>query len=184
MTFEESTLSATAKFNTSSSVRDTAFRSVDLNQNTNFNLPKFVLGKTQETANISGQKSAELRYLLSTSNPAIGPVVDLERVNMTLVNNTVNNDLTGETNANSGSALARYITRTLTLADGQDAEDIRVRLNAYKPSTTGISVYYKILNSQDSDAFADRDWFLMNQTTVSTVLSSSENENDIKIIDF
>ena len=184
LSFEESTLSATAKFNTSSSVRDTAFRSVDLNQNTNFHLPKFVLGKTQEAANISGQKSAELRYSLSTSNPAIGPVVDLERVNMTLVNNTVNNDLTGETNANSGNALARYITRTLTLADGQDAEDIRVRLNAYKPSTTGISVYYKILNSEDSDAFADRDWFLMNQTTVSTVFSSSENENDFKIFDF
>ena len=184
LTFEESSVSATAKFNTSSSVRDTAYRAADINQNTNFHLPKYVLGKSLEASNISGQKSAEVRYALSTSNPAIGPVVDLERVNLTLVNNTVNNDTTGETNANSGNALARYITRTLALADGQDAEDIRVRLNAYKPSTTGIHVYYKILNGEDSDAFADRDWFLMNQTTVSTVFSSSENENDYKIFDF
>jgi hypothetical protein len=120
----------------------------DINQNTNFRAPKYVLGKSLEASNISSSKSAEVRYALSTSNPAIGPVVDLERVNLTLVNNTVNNDTTGETNANSGNALARYITRTLTLAEGQDAEDIRVRLSAYKPSTTGINVYYKILKQR------------------------------------
>ena len=184
LVFEESALSATAKFNTATTVRDTAFRAADINQNTNYHLPKYVLGKSLEDSNISSQKSAEVIYSLSTSNPAIGPVVDLERVNLTLVNNTVNNDATNETNANSGNALARYITRTLALADGQDAEDIRVRLNAYKPSTTGISVYYKILNKDDSDAFADREWVLMNQTTVSTVYSSADNENDFKVFDF
>ena len=184
LVFEESTLSATARFNTAPSTRDVAYRAADINQNTNFRAPKYVLGKTLEASNISGAKSAEVRYALSTSNPAIGPVVDLERVNLTLVNNTVNNDTTGETNANSGNALARYITRTLTLAEGQDAEDIRVRLSAYKPSTTGINVYYKILNSDDSDAFSDRDWVLMDQTTVSTVFSSPENEKDFKIFDY
>jgi hypothetical protein len=59
-----------------------------------------------------------------------------------------------------------------------------VRLSAYKPSTTGINVYYKILNKDDSDAFDDRSWVLMDQTTVSTVYSSPENENDFKIFDF
>jgi hypothetical protein len=182
--FEETTLSATGRFNASPSARDVSYRAADINQNTNFRIPKYVLGKTLEASNISGEKSAEIRYSMSTSNPAIGPVVDLERVNLTLVNNTVNNDLTGETNANSGDALARYITRTLSLADGQDAEDIRVRLSAYKPSTTGISVYYKIMNRDDSDAFNDREWVLMDQTTVSTVFSSPENENDFKIFDY
>ena len=184
LVFEETSLSSTGRFNTSPSVRDVSYRATNINQNTNFRTPKYVLGKTLEASNISGEKSAEVRYTLSTSNPAIGPVVDLERVNLTLVNNTVNNDTTGETNANSGNALARYITRTLSLADGQDAEDIRVRLSAYKPSTTGISVYYKILNKDDSDAFDDRSWVLMNQTTVSTVYSSPENEDDFKIFDF
>jgi len=182
--FEETSLSSTAKLNTAAATRDTAFRSVNENRNTNFRTPKYVLGKTLEATNISSAKSAEVKVSMSTSNPAIGPVVDLERINLTLVNNTVNNSTANETNADSGDALARYITRTLTLADGQDAEDIRVRLRAYKPSTTGISVYYKILNKDDSDDFKDRSWVLMDQTTVSTVYSSNENENDFKLYDF
>jgi len=182
--FEESTVSATTKLNTTATTRDTAFRALNQNRNTNFRTPKYVLGKTLESTNIGGAKSAEVRVSMSTSNPIIGPVLDLERINLTLVNNTVNNTVANETNADSGDALARYITRTLTLADGQDAEDIRVRLRAYKPSTTGINVYYKILNKDDSDAFKDRDWVLMNQTTVSTVYSSNEDENDFKLYDF
>jgi hypothetical protein len=182
--FEETSLSSTAKLNTAAATRDTAFRSVNENRNTNFRTPKYVLGKTLEATNISSAKSAEVKVSMSTSNPAIGPVVDLERINLTLVNNTVNNSTANETNADSGDALARYITRSLTLADGQDAEDIRVRLRAYKPSTTGISVYYKILNKDDSDDFKDRSWVLMDQTTVSTVYSSNENENDFKLYDF
>jgi len=182
--FEESTVSATTKLNTTATTRDTAFRALNQNRNTNFRTPKYVLGKTLESTNIGGAKSAEVRVSMSTSNPIIGPVLDLERINLTLVNNTVNNTVANETNADSGDALARYITRTLTLADGQDAEDIRVRLRAYKPSTTGINVYYKILNKDDSDAFKDRNWVLMNQTTVSTVYSSNEDENDFKLYDF
>jgi hypothetical protein len=72
----------------------------------------------------------------------------------------------------------------MELLDGQDAEDIRVRLQAYRPQSTDIKVYYKILNKDDSDAFSERSWVLMNQTTVSTVYSSEENENDYKIFDY
>ena len=38
----------------------------------------------------------------------------------------------------------------VTLADGLDAEDIKVYVNAYKPANTDIKVYAKILNETDS----------------------------------
>jgi hypothetical protein len=121
---------------------------------------------------------------MSTSNPSIAPVIDIEKTNLTMINNRVNNDVTNETNASGGNALARYITRTMTLEDGQDAEDLRVKLSAYKPIGTEIRVYYKILNKDDSDEFADRAWTLMEQTTVSSVYSSEKNEYDFKTFDY
>jgi len=114
----------------------------------------------------------------------LAPVVDIERVNAIVVNNKINNDLTGETNPAGGNAEAKYITRTLALADGQDGEDIAVRLSAYKPAITSIDVFYKILNKDDSDAFNDRDYVLMRQITPSSVFSDSEDTTDFKIFDY
>ena len=76
------------------------------------------------------------------------------------------------------------MTRILELADGQDAEDIKVKLNAYKPSGTEVKVYYKILHRDDSDFFDDRSWVAMSQDTTSTAISSSENNEDFKVFDF
>lgn len=184
LTFEGTQLTTTAKLNTSASARDTAFRSVEENENTTFNNPKYLLSRTLETNNISGEKSGEFKFTLTTNDSRLAPVIDTERVNGILVDNKINNLSTGETNASGGDAEARYITRTLSLADGQDAEDIAVRLNAYKPSVAAVDVYYKILNKDDSDAFADREWVQMTQSTTSTLYSDSEDTNDFKIFDY
>jgi hypothetical protein len=62
LVFEETSLTATGRFNTSPSVRDVSYRATDINQNTNFRIPKYVLGKSLEASNISSEKSAEIRY--------------------------------------------------------------------------------------------------------------------------
>tara|TARA_R110001632_G_scaffold102076_4_gene210076 strand:+ start:703 stop:6999 length:6297 start_codon:yes stop_codon:yes gene_type:complete len=183
LAFEGSSVSASARFCSSETARDDQYRTLSINKNTNFRTPKYLLSKTLES-NIGGVSSGEVKFTMSTNIPSIGPVLDIERVNLLLVNNTVNNDAANETSATGGNAVARYITRTMELLDGQDAEDIRVRLQAYRPQSTDIKVYYKILNKDDSDAFSERSWVLMNQTTVSTVYSSEENENDYKIFDY
>ena len=179
LNFEQSSMSSSARFNINEFSRDTQFRSLDKNTNISFKTPKFLLSKTLES-NIGNTKSGEIKFTMSTSNPAIAPVIDLEKTNLTMVNNRVNNDAGNETNASGGNALARYITRTMTLEDGQDAEDLRVKLSAYKPIGTEIRVYYKILNKDDSDEFADRSWRSMDQTTVTSVYSSEKNEYDFK----
>lgn len=66
-----------------------------------------------------------------------------------------------ETNARGGPALARYITRKVVLADGFDANMIRVYLTAYQPDQATIEVYYKVLADEDPDIFEDRPWVRM-----------------------
>jgi len=113
-------------------------------------------------------------------------VIDTKRMSLITVHNLINANTSGEANASSGGgADAKYITRKITLADGQDAEDIRVYVTAYRPPGSGVLVYYKVLHREDSDTFDNARWIPMDILadqgfTASTVYSSSENQDDFK----
>ena len=84
----------------------------------------------------------------------------------------------GETNNRGGNIKAKYLTRKVTLEDGFDASDIKVILNAYKPKTSDIIAYAKVINADDTDTLDDKNFFLLSQETSSSVFSL--NEDDIK----
>ena len=67
----------------------------------------------------------------------------------------------GEDQSAGGNGWVRYVTRQITLANGFDAGDIQVFMSAVRPQGTDISVYYKILGSQDNDVFQNKTWVLM-----------------------
>lgn len=70
----------------------------------------------------------------------------------------------GETSAQCaivGEEKARYITRQVTLADGFDANDLKVYISANRPPQTSIEVYYKVLGSGETTRFIDEPWTLM-----------------------
>lgn len=90
--------------------------------------------------------------------------------------------ISSETNQNGGNNIARYITRRVSLASGFDAEDLKVYLRAYKPSTSNIIVYYKVLSAGDSESFDDKYWIKMSQVTDSNLFSS--NDNDFQTFEF
>ena len=69
----------------------------------------------------------------------------------------INNTTTNEYGA-SGSADAKYISRTVTLADGLDAEDLKIFVNAWKPAGTDVKVFAKVLNQADGTSFTDANW--------------------------
>jgi len=91
---------------------------------------------------------------------------------------TANVQCVGEDRAFGGAGLSRYITRKVTLADGLDAGDFRVYFAAYKPSTAGIHVYYKILSSDDADVFDNKGYQLM--TVIQGANNLSLNQEDMK----
>ena len=90
--------------------------------------------------------------------------------------------ISSETNQNGGNNIARYITRRVSLASGFDAEDLKVYLRAYKPSTSNIIAYYKVLSAGDSESFDDKYWIKMSQVTDSNLFSS--NDNDFQTFEF
>lgn len=84
--------------------------------------------------------------------------------------------IAGETSSRGGNALLRYITKPVTLAPGFDAGDIRVYFTAYRPVNSDIYVYYKILDRNDVQQFADSDWQLMTMISGDSLYSSSRND--------
>lgn len=172
-------ISYTAKLATSTSTRDSSFFKINNMGDNEFNSARYILGKSNESTGISGDKSVEFRASLSSNHRRLSPTIDLARSNIISVENLINNDSTGET-GNGGNAKARYISRQVTLADGQDAEDLKVFLSAYKPSTATIKVYARYLHAEDSDDFNDRGWVELTQSTSSTIVSDDTNTLDAK----
>jgi len=103
---------------------------------------------------------------LSSTSDQISPIIDTARLGVIAVENIVNNLTTNETEQPSGgSALARYISRRVSLTDGFDASDLSIFLTMNKPASTCVYVYYKVLSQFDPILFDDRPWQVMTQTT-------------------
>lgn len=84
--------------------------------------------------------------------------------------------IASELDATGGPAIARYITRKVTLNDGFDAGDIRVFLTAYRPIGTNISVYCKVLSSDDPGVFETQDYISMVPVTSGNRYSSNDSD--------
>lgn len=82
----------------------------------------------------------------------------------------------GENSKRGGPALARYISRRVTLNDGFDSGDVRVYLTAYKPSGSNIHVYVKLLSGSDSDIFDDKQWQLLTQLGNANFVSNNDRD--------
>jgi hypothetical protein len=177
LTFQNAPATWGVKGTTTGVALDSSFATIDINEDHQFAGEKRIHGNTTEAASLSGNKSFQLQGTLTTTTNVLSPTIDLIRSSVIGVENKINNDLTGET-GNGGNALAKYISRRVKLDDGQDAEDLKVYLTAYKPNTAGISVYYRILHAEDSENFEDKSWVLMTQSTSGTIVSDTEDKTD------
>ena len=134
---------------------------------------------------VSGSKKTLIvRGFLNTSDSKVSPVIDLSRANSYILENVINNFSSNEESNEVGDASTRYFSKPVELADGQDAEDLRVYLTAYKPSGTDIKVYAQLLASSDGEALADKDYTLMTQVTPTTIISDTADTNDFKEFEF
>jgi hypothetical protein len=84
-----------------------------------------------------------------------------------------------ETGKSGGLALMRHISKPVTLADGFEAGDLRVRLTVSKPPQSNVQVYYKVLNALDAETLEDKPWSKMAQKT--SIYSISKNLEKIEL---
>ena len=81
-------------------------------------------------------------------------------------------------NTNVIPVSSRYISKNAVLADGQDAEDLKVYLTAYRPAKTNFEVYGKVINIYDPELPTSKIWSRLQETSPAALLSSSVNPND------
>jgi hypothetical protein len=143
-----------------------------------FNEEAVVRSKSNEITGSTINKSFKGSLVLTTLYSDVSPIFDLS--SSVLFNNYVINNSNTNENTRYGNAACKYITKTLTLSNELEAEDIRLYLDAYKPTGTEIDVYAKIMDSSDSSTFEDKGWSKLDQISNISVFSSSLNEADVR----
>ena len=135
----------------------------------------------KSVSNESGTKSSEIKINLTSESDYVSPLVSLQRKSALVIENIINNDSTNE-HTRYGNAATKYVSTQIILADGQDAEDIRVYLTAYRPVDTDIEIYGKFLNAQDPEPFDDKIWSQLSyaNNTDLTYSSPTDVENYIE----
>lgn len=128
-------------------------------------------------------KSFESELTFTSINPYTSPYIKEENLDAFVSRYDINNSATNE-HLSQGNAISKYISQRVVLADGQDAEDIRVYLSAYKPANTDILVYGKFHNNADPDPFDDTDWTKLELVTDAAVLSNPYNRKDVVELEY
>ena len=141
--------------------------------------PVKVRSKSNEISGTTINKSLFVKYMFASDNKYTAPFVDMQSQSLKVYENIINNDVTNEHITEGGSAAAKYVSRTVTLGDGLDAEDIKVFVNAYKPINTDIKVYAKAISQSDEVGFSDGVWSELQRTKNTNKVSSNENRNDV-----
>jgi len=151
----------------------TSYSPVIVNNNYYPASPRQIASEVNETNSMSGNKSFWLKGVMSSNVDNLSPMIDLERVSIVNVANRIDNPQTysgtesgknnvfsfvAETEASGGSALAKYITRKITLA--QESLGLRVIFAANRPDGSFIDVYYKTQEAGAETPFEDLGWTL------------------------
>jgi hypothetical protein len=122
---------------------------------------------------MSNNKSFELTATFANENDYVSPVIDMNRLSATTVQNRVNDatnnsgnysSYIAETVAEGTSNVAKYITKKIELAD--EADVISVFINGNRPSSSNIDLYYKAVAAGSDIDFDSVAWIRDTDTTV------------------
>lgn len=145
----------------------------------------FLYSRTDEALNGNGsiglldnEKSINFNCEFSSNNEYVSPLIDEEDLIFHAYRSLINSDLTNEHKSN-GNAVSKYISKRITLAPGQDAEDLRVYVTAFRPSGTDVKIYAKLYNDLDPQSFENRDWSLLETITPFSLYSNPDNIDDV-----
>jgi hypothetical protein len=168
-----------------SGTQDSAWRRVTLdNESELYDYMRLVYSRSNELNSLSGNKSLQIRGDMYTSNVKVSPIVDNVRSTVLVIENliTTSSNTTGE-DTTTGTAISKYISKKVVLADGQDAEDLKVYIAAYQPSGTAVRVFCKLLHNDDPEAFDNKAWTEM--TNLSTgIYSSVTDPTDLREFEY
>jgi hypothetical protein len=125
----------------------------------------------------NGSNASVIVFDMTSNNDYSATFVDPDVCRIHFSSYVINNDYTDE-HTNFGNAFSKHITTKVNFAQDRFAEDLVVYLTAYRPSGTDIKVYARIHNSNDPEAFDDKDWTLLEEFEGIGVFSSKDDTTD------
>ena len=160
--------------------KDASFTEIVANENFYPTTPRQVASQINETNYVAGgAKSLDLRATMSSTDTFLSPMLDLDRMSVFTISNRIDNpqvfggsntgqnpvlNYLAETAPTGGSALSKYITRKVTLA--QSSIGLRVIFAGNRPNGSFIDVYYKTQEAGSDTAFETLNWTQANIDTV------------------
>lgn len=160
---------------------------IEFNNNTFLNGASTVIkSRSNEITDTDTDRSFKLKLNMynnsgGTTFPT-SPIVDIDTAMVKVYEYIINNSATDE-DSTDGAAETKYISRIVRLADGLDAEDLRIYLTAYRPSGTTINVYGKFLSGTDPFDFVSKPWTILT-SKASNPYSQNNNRFDFKEHEF
>ena len=179
LNFGPTSISFAMKTTSNSGSIDSSFTNIYDSENYYFTTERALLSRSNEVTGLSSARSSQAQISLSTASQFLSPVVDLSRTQAVIIDNQINSNTSGELAAVGGGGITnKYITKPITLAEGQDAEDILVVTTSYRPPDTDVKIYAKIIHREDSDTISQASWIELSRTSTSNVEYSSISERN------
>jgi hypothetical protein len=133
---------------------NTSYTPFTLGKEIYFDFPQLIANAANETAQISGEKSLNIKLGMSTEDSFVSPVIDMQRASVLATNNIIDRQAAGaaagfnvpmnyvaETDPKGGSSAAKHITIPVTLAE--DAVGLKLFISANKPNGASFDVYFR-----------------------------------------
>jgi hypothetical protein len=137
-----------------------------------------ILGKPNASFDIS------LEAVLQQADQATSPLIDYDASSVLLYEYMINDDVTDETLPTNGAAESKYISKLVELADGMDAEDLKIFVDAHRPTGTDIKVYARVISASDSRSPNEVGWTPMVVSAESNYYSSVANRDDFREFEY
>jgi len=144
-----------------------------------FDKERIVASFSNEQANYSNNRSLTVHAHFATDSAFISPIIDLVKKNDLVIANQVDPvSFIYNEYYNNGSSKSKYISQLVTLAAGQDSQDLQIHLTAHRSPGTDIKVYAKFLNSEDLDPITAKTWTPL-YNLGSAFYNDPSNPNDV-----
>ena len=164
---------------------------VPLNDNYYFSNPKLVASPINETLELSGEKSLEVIFTMTSDKENLSPIIDTDKKTVVCVANRLDNvdsssdvyptdDYISPTEPDGDNNEAIYVTRKVQLKTPATA--IKMFFSAVQQDSAEIQAMYKILRSDDASDFDEIGWTYFNTdgSPDSTVNASKDLDDYIE----
>ena len=145
----------------------------------------YIRSKSNNPSGSNFVLTINMENVSTSATPETSPVIDHEISSVLVAEYLVNsanttNDIDGSELIGLGNASAKYVSKMVTLADGLDAEDMRVIIGAYRPTGTEIRVYARLKSATDTRQMNQVEWTPLVLKPESNSVSSSVNRYDYR----